>query len=314
MKTLYKLPTKLITLNMARKDNKVKAKLPLIEGVNEYLSYNYASKDKNDFRKFNLYKPKVECIEHPLIIDIHGGGCVYGDKDLNNTYAMYLASKGFNVVTFSYRLLKETNLKGMVQDIFTFFNYLFKNKGKYEISFNDVMISGDSAGAHLALLALAINNSKMLQEAYEVEPFKFNVDLLVLEHQVPYINHIFKESNFINKKLNKEMRNSFYLPLDEKGKIIKDYANLDQFISLAKYPPILCVSGEKDELKEFYDRSLNDFDKNGVEYESKVYPNMGHVFEILEYNLDESKDFNDYSLKRFKEIIEMKGEQENEEN
>lgn len=312
MKTLFKLPTKLVALSMARNDKKIKATLPTNQDVNQYLSYNYASKDKKDFRKFNLYKPKVESSEYPLIIDIHGGGWVYGDKDLNDNYAMYLAAQGFNAVTFSYRLLTDTNLKGMVQDIFTFFHYLYKNKGKYEISFNDVMLSGDSAGCHLALLVLAINNSKMLQEAYEVEPFEFNVDFVVLEHQVPYIDHIFKESNFINKKLNKEMRNSFYLPLDEKGEIIKAHANLNDFISLAKYPPILCVSGEKDNLKSFYDRSLLDFEKNGVLYESKVYKNVGHVFEVLEFNLPESKDFNDYSLKRFREIIKAKGEQKDE--
>lgn len=308
MKTIFKLPTKIVSKVMARNDKKVKSKLPKIEGVNQYLSYNYASKDKKDFRKFNLYKPKIESVDLPLIIDIHGGGWVYGDKELNDNYAMYLASKGYNVVTFSYRLLTDTNLKGMVQDIFAFLNYLYKNKGKYEISFDDVMISGDSAGGHLALLTLAINQNKFLLDAYEVEPFTFNVDFLVLEHQVPYIDHIFNETNFINKILNKEMRNSFYKPLDKKGLIIKQYANLNDFIKLAKYPPILCVSGDKDELKPFYDRSLKEFDENGVIYESKVYENMFHVFQVLNFDLPESEEFNDYSLQRFEEIIKSKGD------
>lgn len=312
MKAIFKIPTKIVSKSMARNDKKVKAKLPKIEGVNQYLSYNYASKDKKDFRKFNLYKPKVESIGLPLIIDIHGGGWVYGDKDLNDNYAMYLASKGYNVVTFSYRLLFDTNLKGMVQDIFSFLNYLYKNKGKYEVSFNNVMITGDSAGGHLSLLTLAINQNKFLLDAYEVKPFEFNVDFLVLEHQVPYIDHLFNEKNFINKILNKELRNSFYKPLDEKGQIIKEYANLDKFIKVAKYPPILCVSGGKDELKPFYDRSLKDFDENGVIYESKVYENMFHVFQVLSYDLPESKEFNDYSLLRFEEIIKSKGEKAHE--
>ena len=118
----------------------------------------------------------------------------------------------------------------------------------------------------------------------------------------------------MNKLFNKELRNSFYLPLDEKGQIIKEYANLNDFIKVSKFPPILCVSGTNDELKYFYDRSLKDFDEYGVIYESKVYQDMGHVFEVLHFNLPLSKEFNDYSLKRFNEIILKKGANQHEEN
>lgn len=305
MNVLFKPVAKIVARKMKHDDDKVKRKLPKIDGVNKYLGYNYINNDKKEYRKFNLYKPRVENENLPLIIDIHGGGWIYVDKDLNDEYCMYLASKNNNVLSFSYRLLTMTNLKGMMQDVFTFMHYAFKQKDKLGISFNDVMLVGDSAGAHLALLMLAINSNKSLQNVYNVEPLNFDIDFLTLEHPVTYINHILPEKhNPFNKLANKIMRDAFYKPLDEDGNIIKHYANLNDFIELAHFPPILIVSSEQDELKEYYYRLVKDFDKCGVKYETKIYQKMRHVFEVLDYSLPESKEFNDYSLKCFYKTVE----------
>ena len=149
MNLIFRIGVNIVRKNMAKHDKKVKDSLPKVNKVNKYLSLNYTNNDKDEFRKFNIYKPESENKNLPLIIDIHGGGWVYGDKDLNDEYASYLASKGYNVVTFSYRLLTMTNLKGMVNDIFTFFNHIYKNKDLYKLSFDNVMISGDSAGGRV---------------------------------------------------------------------------------------------------------------------------------------------------------------------
>ena len=104
MNLIFRIGVNIVRKNMAKHDMKVKASLPKVNKVNKYLSLNYTNNDKDEFRKFNIYKPESENKNLPLIIDIHGGGWVYGDKDLNDEYASYLASKGYNVVTFSYRL------------------------------------------------------------------------------------------------------------------------------------------------------------------------------------------------------------------
>ena len=307
MNLIFRIGVNIVRKNMAKHDMKVKASLPKVNKVNKYLSLNYTNNDKDEFRKFNIYKPESENKNLPLIIDIHGGGWVYGDKDLNDEYAFYLASKGYNVVTFSYRLLTMTNLKGMVNDIFTFFNHIYKNKDLYKLSFGNVMISGDSAGGHLALLTLAINNSKKLQDIYEVKPFSFAVDFLVLEHPCAFINEIFLPNKGFNKLINKWYRDSFYKP-SKKFKDIKENASLDEFIKYASYPPILTCSCTGDDLIPFYNRMIEVFNQNSINYESKVYNGLYHVFEILDYTLTQSREFNDYSLKRFNEIIAKKGE------
>ena len=55
---------------------------------------------------FDIYYP-VELdaqTSYPVIVSIHGGGWFYGDKELYSYYCCHLASKGFAVVNFNYRL------------------------------------------------------------------------------------------------------------------------------------------------------------------------------------------------------------------
>lgn len=52
----------------------------------------------------DVYRPKSVEGALPVIVDIHGGGWYYGDKELNKYYCMSLVKYGFAVVNVSYRL------------------------------------------------------------------------------------------------------------------------------------------------------------------------------------------------------------------
>ncbi|MBR4120524.1 MAG: alpha/beta hydrolase, partial [Spirochaetales bacterium] len=52
----------------------------------------------------DVYRPRNVGENLPVIIDVHGGGWVYGDKDVYQYYCMSLARRGFAVVNFTYRL------------------------------------------------------------------------------------------------------------------------------------------------------------------------------------------------------------------
>ena len=76
--------------------------------------------DNHPMHKLNIYTSKDldKSKSYPLIIDIHGGGWIYGDKDLNGLLAMEFASKGYIVMTMSYRLiLDEFTICDMLFDI-----------------------------------------------------------------------------------------------------------------------------------------------------------------------------------------------------
>jgi len=52
----------------------------------------------------DVYRPKNGSTKLPVIVSVHGGGWVYGDKELYSHYCVSLAQRGFVVVNFSYRL------------------------------------------------------------------------------------------------------------------------------------------------------------------------------------------------------------------
>ena len=49
---------------------------------------------------------------------------MYGDRELNQAYCMYLASQGWAVMGMSYRLLPEVDLREQIQDVFASFHWL----------------------------------------------------------------------------------------------------------------------------------------------------------------------------------------------
>ena len=96
----------------------------------------------------------------PVIVSVHGGAWVYGDKDVYQFYCMRLAQRGFAVVNFSYRLAPEAVFPSSLEDTDKVFNWIEANAEKYGFDIDNVFAVGDSAGAHLlCLYASALSNA-----------------------------------------------------------------------------------------------------------------------------------------------------------
>lgn len=91
--------------SMAKNDAKHKAGQTLPKGV-DVEEYVYID-DGDNMHKLNVYRPSNIKNTLPLIIDIHGGAWVYGDKELNKGMCMYYASLGYCVAGMSYRLVPD---------------------------------------------------------------------------------------------------------------------------------------------------------------------------------------------------------------
>ena len=60
------------------------------------------------WQSLDVYRPKsAEGKKLPVIVSVHGGGWVYGDKERYQFYCMNLAQRGFAVVNYTYRLAPE---------------------------------------------------------------------------------------------------------------------------------------------------------------------------------------------------------------
>jgi len=91
-----------------------------------------------------------------LVVDLHGGGWVVGSAALNDRLTGHLAEAGFAVASVDYRLLDEVRgvwMPDAVADCAAALRWAL-GEGSYRFGTDRVFVIGESAGAHLAALAV----------------------------------------------------------------------------------------------------------------------------------------------------------------
>ncbi|MCD8300293.1 MAG: alpha/beta hydrolase [Clostridiales bacterium] len=114
-----------------------------------------------DWQRLDVYRPKASEGETlPVIVSVHGGGWVYGDKERYQYYCMDLARRGFAVINFTYRLAPEFKFPAALEDVNLVFSWVLDHSGQYGFDKKRTFAVGDSAGAHyLGLYAGLCSNS-----------------------------------------------------------------------------------------------------------------------------------------------------------
>jgi acetyl esterase/lipase len=95
----------------------------------------------------------------PLIVVIHGGGWIEGDKSsfASDTYGVPgnivdFARLGFAAATINYRLSKEAPYPTALEDCRAAIRWLREHAAEYQLDQKQIGVYGNSAGGHLALL------------------------------------------------------------------------------------------------------------------------------------------------------------------
>lgn len=102
------------------------------------------------WQALDVYRPRGgEDEALPVIVSVHGGGWVYGDRSLYQFYCMSLAQRGFAVVNFSYRLAPEHKFPAPLEDANTVFHWVLDHAGRYRFDPRHIFAVGDSAGANI---------------------------------------------------------------------------------------------------------------------------------------------------------------------
>ena len=100
----------------------------------------------------DIYRPRDAEGKIPVIIDVHGGGWVYGDKVLYSHYCMDMARRGFAVVNFNYRLAPRNRFPAGFEDMNDAVRFTLEHGEEYGLDLRNVFLVGDSAGAHMAAM------------------------------------------------------------------------------------------------------------------------------------------------------------------
>ena len=130
------------------------------EDVERFDDIQYGT-DCPKWQMLDVYRPKGSSGKLPVIVSVHGGAWVYGDKDVYQYYCMSLAQRGFAVVNFSYRLAPEYKYPASFEDVNAVCEWITANAERYGLDTDNVFAVGDSAGAHmLALYCCACTNEE----------------------------------------------------------------------------------------------------------------------------------------------------------
>lgn len=126
---------------------------------------NVAYASQSSAQKLDLYLPDSGEGPFPLIISIHGGAFMMGDKADGQEDAMMAGLKrGYAVASINYRLSSEAKFPAAIQDVKAAIRYLRANAAEYHLDANKFATWGGSAGGNLSALAATSGGVAALQD------------------------------------------------------------------------------------------------------------------------------------------------------
>jgi len=101
--------------------------------------------------KLDVYTPQEGPGPHPTVLYFHGGGWTGGSKESSVlTFLPYL-EMGWAVVNVEYRLARVSLAPAAVEDCLCALRWVIRNATDYGFDTDKIVLTGNSAGGHLAL-------------------------------------------------------------------------------------------------------------------------------------------------------------------
>ncbi|MBQ7688840.1 MAG: alpha/beta hydrolase [Clostridia bacterium] len=117
---------------------------------------------------------------HPVLLYIHGGGFIKGDKDYRVTNSEFFAHHGYFVFNIDYRMPPEVSLIENFSDVIEAMNYLQELAKTYNIDLSRIVVSGDSSGAYQTGMLTAVTFDDELRETLGLPEVKLRPAALAL--------------------------------------------------------------------------------------------------------------------------------------
>ncbi|WP_425918955.1 alpha/beta hydrolase [Acinetobacter sp. TSRC1-2] len=222
-------------------------------------------------------KPQGESTQ--LILHIHGGAFFLGSLDTHRAFLTHMAARTqMQVLHVDYPLAPESVYPEASDAIFDIYTTLL-GQG---IQAKDIILSGDSCGANLALaLALKIRDEGLPQVSGLIllSPF---LDLTLSSESLRYN----RKHDALLSIETLEAGIDYYVP---KFMDTADPAISPVFADLSGLPPILVQVGSKEILLDDAQRFKEKAEQAGVDLTYKLYTGMWHNFQMFHTWFDEGK-------------------------
>ena len=262
----------LFNIGAKRSDKKRDAAIPLPEGITQCRNIRYGP--HGDWNLLDVYYPDGTDTPLPTIISIHGGGYVYGSKEIYRRYGMDMARRGFAFVNFNYRLAPKWKFPAALADTNAVHHWVRANARRYHLDPERIILVGDSAGAQLASQYAAIHTDPEYASLFELSLPKVTIRALGLNcGRYDMVDWMAKKRKG--------------LALDYLGKEIPaDDPRLDVLSAVTgQYPPAYITTAHNDFLKADAEPMFRFLNSKGVScgwkcYGSPEQKNVAHVFHV----------------------------------
>lgn len=234
--------------------------------------------DGNPLHLLDIYYPEdtKPTDKLPVVVDMHGGGWSYGDKDLNKNYCLHIAQRGFVVFNISYRLAPKNKLEEQMRDCMAALEYVSKVMKQYPCDTKRVYLTGDSAGGMFASHCAGANLSKRIRKAYDCANPKLKIKAVCLTSGVPYLNKKGPVGLMTVAAKGKKAKKKEYSKYFDFNKILKECDD---------YPPTILFTSTMDVVaKGQTKKTYKMLKKKGVDakLDYKRNPSLMHVYPVLD--------------------------------
>lgn len=268
------------------------------EGIKRICDIPYID-DGHRHHLMDVYYPENTEGKLPVIIDIHGGGWMYGDKELNKIYCLNLAKRGFTVFNMSYRLVPEVTVYDQLKDTMSALAYIAGHLDEYPCDTQNIMLTGDSAGGMLASYCAALLESEKLRSVFGTANPGIKLRTLLLTSPVASAKDKGAISIYTKKMWGKNCKTSPGY----------NYMNFEEIAPLAEFPPTCLITSSGDSLGLKQTREQAQVLKNRdtevllLDYPKYDGVDLPHVFSVLASESKAGRDAIDKAIEFYRKHI-----------
>jgi acetyl esterase/lipase len=126
--------------------------------------------DGHPRHRLDLYRPRQPVVRAPVLVQIHGGAWQYGDKKGQGQPLMqFLAARGWITIAVNYRLCPRERFPAPLVDCKRAIAWVREHVASYGGDPSFIVVTGGSAGGHLATLVALTANRPELQPGFAAE-------------------------------------------------------------------------------------------------------------------------------------------------
>ncbi len=269
--------------NLSRALDLSKTKEIPSEGLVEYQDIAYQNRSGKELL-MDIFQPEVPAgTELPVIINIHGGGLIDGNKNLSVGFCRQLAKRGYLVCSLEYRLIPNVRVYEQFDDVCAGMDCVGRKLVEFDVDFTRIYMVAESAGAYLATYVTAMKNSKVLQDAIGYEPTKMHIKAMGLISGMFYTTRKDALGRFLSR--------SFY-GKDERSLAMAEYTNPEHPEIIYNIPPCYLVTSKADMLERYTLDFAGELGNKGVKHYLRHMgsdPKLIHAFPVLRPDLPESE-------------------------